>query len=90
MTNDSTKFHVDIEDFSRVDSTSAPTVRRASWNPSLGYAREQAIEEARTQAMEDHLKAKAEQNAVFTTERFMMMEGAIKNLQDRVKELESK
>lgn len=90
MTNDSTKFHVDINDIQSVDSTSAGTVSRPMWNPSAGYAREKAINEARVQAMEEHLKEQAEKSNVFTTERFLMMEGAINNLQQRVKELEAK
>lgn len=91
MTNDITpKQHVDIADFESVDSTSKGTVRRSTWNASLGYAREQAIEEARAQAMEQHILQETEKNAVFETRRFLMMEGAIADLQARLKALEGK
>ena len=79
-----------IDDFTQVDSTSQGTVARATWNPSYGYAREKAIEEARVQAMEEHALQQAEQNAVFDTQRFLMMEGAIADIQRRLKALEGK
>jgi len=82
--------HVDITDFTSVDSTSKGTVRRSTWNASLGYAREQAIEEARVKAMEEHILQETERNAVFETRRFQMMEGAIADLQARLKVLEGK
>ena len=82
--------HVDITDIQSVDATSKGTVRRATWNASLGYAREQAIEEARVQAMEEHILQETEKNAVFETRRFLMMEGAIADLQARLKALEGK
>ena len=79
-----------IDDFTQIDATSKGTVNRASWNPSYGYAREKAIEEARVQAMEEHALQQAERNAVFDTQRFLMMEGAIADLQTRLKALEGK
>ena len=91
MTNDiKPQSHVDITNFESVDATSKGTVRRSTWNASLGYAREQAIEEARVQAMEQHALQQAEQNAVFDTQRFLMMEGAIADIQARLKALEGK
>ena len=77
--------HVDITDFESIDATSKGTVRRSTWSASTGYAREKAIQEARIQAMEEHTLQKAEQNAVFDTQRFLMMEGAIADLQSRLK-----
>lgn len=75
-----------IDDTTQVTSTSKGTVR-SSWNPNYGYAREQAINEARIQAMEEHAIQQAERNDVFNTQRFLMMEGAIADLQKKVKEL---
>ena len=37
--------------------------------------------------MEEHAVQQAERNAVFDTQRFLMMEGAIADLQKKVKEL---
>jgi hypothetical protein len=82
--------HVDITNFESVDATSKGTVRRATWSPSLGYAREQAINEARVQAMEEHVLQETERNAVFETRRFLMLEGAVADLQARLKALEGK
>ena len=91
MTNEITpKQHVDITDFKSVDTVSAGTVARATWNASTGYAREKSIQEARVQAMEEHLKAEAEKANPFTTERFLMMESAIADLQQRLKAVEGK
>lgn len=90
MTNDATKFHVDIEDIQSVNSVSTGSVSRPQWNPNSGYAREKAIEEARIQAMEEHIAQKAEQHDVFETVRFQMMEGAIADLQQRLLNLEGK
>ena len=78
-----------IDDLTQVNSTSQGVVR-SSWNPNYGYAREQAINEARVQAMEDHALQQAERNDVFNTQRFLMMEGAIADLQLRLKILEGK
>ena len=91
MTNEiKPQSHVDITDFESIDATSKGTVRRSTWSPSYGYAREKAIEEARIQALEDHIANKAEQSDVFTTQRFLMMEHAIADLQTRLKALEGK
>ena len=88
MTNEITPSqHVDITGFESVDATSKGTVRRATWNASLGYAREKEIEKARREAMAEHVAQKAERNDVFTTQRFLMMEHAIADLQKKVKEL---
>jgi len=78
-----------IDDFTQVSSTSQGTVR-SSWNPNYGYAREQAINEARIQAMEEHALQETERNAVFETRRFQMLEGAVADLQQRLKALEGK
>ena len=76
-------------DFEQIKSVSSGTVR-TSWNPNYGYAREKAIEEARVQAMEDYQTQLAENHDVFETRRFQMLEGAIADLQKRLKELEGK
>ena len=78
-----------IDDFTQVSSTSQGTIR-SNWNPNYGYAREQAIEEARVKAMEEHILQETEKNAVFETRRFLMMEHAIADLQKRLKALEGK
>jgi hypothetical protein len=78
-----------IDDFTQIDATSKGTVR-SNWNPNYGYAREKEINEARVKAMEEHILQQAEQNAVFDTKRFLMMEMAIKDLQSRLKALEGK
>lgn len=88
MTNEITPTHsVNIDDFQRVDTVSAGSVSRPMWNPAEGAAREAAINEARAQAMEEHLKAQAERANHFTTERFLLMEGAIADLQKKVEAL---
>ena len=78
-----------IDDFTQVSSTSKGTVR-SGWNPNYGYAREKAINEARVQAMEEYQTQLAENHDVFETRRFQMLEGAIADLQKRLKELEGK
>ena len=87
MTNDSTKIHVPIDAVDNIDSVSKGKVSKPMWTAYDGYAREKAIHEARLQAMEEHAVQKAEQNAVFDTQRFLLMEGAIADLQKKVKEL---
>ena len=90
MNNDATKIHVPIDAVDHVDSVSKGKISKPSWNANFGYAREQAINEARIQAMEEHALQQAEQNAVFDTQRFLMMEGAIADLQKRLSAIEGK
>ena len=84
-----TKSHIDITAKEQVSSTSQGIVS-TTWNPNDGYAREQAINEARVKAMEEHVLQQAEQNAVFDTQRFLMMEHAIADLQKRLSAFEGK
>ena len=80
--------HVDIEDIQSIHSVSTGSVSKTTWSASDGYAREQAIQEARIQAHEEHLKAEAERRGDISNERLMMMEGAIARLQQDIKELQ--
>ena len=90
MNNDATKIHVPIDAVDNVDSVSKGKVSKPTWTAYDGYARERAINEARIQAMEEHAVAQAERNDVFNTQRCLMMEGAIADLQKRLSALEGK
>ena len=86
------KQHIDITNKEQVTaaSTGSGKVTGPSWNPNAGFAREQAINEARIQAMEEHARQQAERHDVFETRRFQMMEMAIADLQKRLDALEAK
>ena len=70
-------------DLQQVSSTSAGSVSKPSWNPSVGATQRRQQQEQLNQQYQAQLPKNVLEN------RLLLMEGAIKDLQNRIKELEA-
>ena len=77
-----------IHDIDLVLSMTDAPVKSVSASGLAVISDHEDIAEARVQAMEEHIAQHSESNPVFSTQRFLMLEAALGDLQKRVKELE--
>ena len=80
------KPQIDIKKGEQISSTSKGLITGPTWDASAGKRREDQIRDARAEAFKEH-QAKQAMNTPLEI-RLLMMEGAIKDLQAKVEELQ--